>query len=53
LASTIGSGVRIAGFGWDTFSGDVLEGLVHKSSVTSLVSVAVGTVDDGLFREGD
>jgi len=48
------SGVWVAGFSIETTVGDnVLEGLVHQTTVATLVSLGRGAVDEILFRERD
>jgi len=49
FTGSVGSFVWVGSLGWYSFSSGELESVVHQSSVTSLVSVRSGTVDDGLF----
>ena len=53
LARSILSSVRIRRFSAESsVLDDVLEGIIHQSSIASLVSVAAGAVNQLLFREG-
>jgi hypothetical protein len=53
LASAINTLVRIRGFRDDTVSSDVLESLIHQTTVATLVSEATRAVNELLFREAD
>lgn len=53
-ASSVFSSVWVAGLSVNSVvADDVLHGLSHQSSITSLVSFAVRAVNEVLFREGD
>lgn len=51
LAGAVGGGVRIVGFFGDAVFDDVLETLVHQTTVASLVSVRSGAVNQLLFGQ--
>lgn len=54
MASTILGSVGIAGLGVNTLVfDDVLEGIVHQTSSTTIVSLAGGAVDEVLLGEGN
>jgi hypothetical protein len=51
VAETIGGFVWIVALSGDSLGHDVLEGLVHESSLASVVSIESGTIDKLLLRE--
>jgi hypothetical protein len=52
VASSVLSGVGVAGFGVNSLVGDdVVHGLGHESSIASLVSLAGGAIHQVLFRQ--
>ena len=53
LAGLVNSLVGIGSFGCDSLSFDVLESVIHQSSVASHVSVALRAINQLLFRQGD
>ena len=51
LTSLVSSGVGISSLGSDTVFDDVLEGIVHPSTTTTVVSVASRAINEFLFRK--
>lgn len=52
LASSLDGGVRVGGLGLDSVVSDVLEGVVHPTTVATMVSVGSGAVNQLLLGEG-
>jgi len=51
VASSVSSGVSIISFGIDGSSFSIFEGIVHKTTIATLVSEGAGAVNELLLRE--